>query len=70
MNFDQIRNKISQMKFNIESYLQSNGKTLGDQGEVLWKNNAAVPAITGSIPPARGSFSDIYEFLKEKAQLT
>jgi DGQHR domain-containing protein len=69
MDYSQIRNQLNQLKTNIISYLTSNSKTLGVHNEVLWKNNAAAPAITGSIPPARGSFSDIYEFLKEKAQL-
>ncbi len=70
MDWDQIRSRLNIMKSNIESYLKNNGRILGNYGEVLWKNNAPVPATYGAIPPARGSFSDIYEFLKEKAQLT
>ena len=65
-----IRNRLNQTKTNIESYLRNNGKTLGSKGEILWKENAAIPGITSGLPSARGSFSEIYEFLSKQAQLS
>jgi DGQHR domain-containing protein len=67
----QDRNRLDQIKTSVESYLSQNGKTLGSDGEVFWKDNATVPAAIAmpGIPPARGSFSDIYAFLEHHAGL-
>ena len=63
----QIHSCLSLMKANIEGYLTNNRRTLGPNQEVLWAGNATDPLSPGGIPPARGSFSDIYAFFASRA---
>jgi DGQHR domain-containing protein len=63
----QIHNSLSLTRTSIEEYLTNNGRTLGPNQEVLWSGNATDPLSPGGIPPARGSFSDIYAFFASRA---
>ncbi len=67
MERNQIQGSLRRMRDNIREYFQTNHFELGPNGEYLWVGNAESPELPGALPPARGSFSDIFDFITKMA---